>query len=131
MASTDNEESETGMFESVGQIVRALKAFRDYYDPKSSSVLYFSKKTTDVDADPFRRGFLDSVDLRSELLRRLSALDERERAVLMLWYVLDRPVRAVCETLSLSRSHCYRLRDAALAQMVDCREVMEVQPAFA
>jgi len=119
------------MFESIGQVVKALKAYRDYYEPKSSSVLLASNKTTDVDADPFRRGFLDSVDLRAELLHRLSALDERERAVLMQWYILDLPVRAVCERLSLSRSHCYRLRDRALTQMLDQVQELELAEAFA
>lgn len=120
------------MFSTVGQVVRALKAFRDYYHPKSASiVLLAGSKTTDVDADPFRRGFLDSVHLRAELLGRLSSLDERERAVLMLWYVADLPVREICEQLQLSRSHAYRLRDRALAQMVDSETVREVQEAFA
>jgi DNA-directed RNA polymerase specialized sigma subunit len=119
------------MFQTVGQTVKALKAFRDYYDPRSSSVLIASNKTTDVDADPFRRGFLDTVDMRTELLHRLSNLDERERAVLMQWYILDLPVRAICERLNLSRSHCYRLRDRALSMMLDGVQELELQEAFA
>jgi len=120
------------MFETVGQVVRALKAFGEYYHPKSGSVVLFSSsRTTDVDADPFRRGFLDSIHLRSELLDRLSSLDERERAVIMLWYVADLPVREVCGQLQLSRSHAYRIRDRALVQMLDHEQVREVQEAFA
>lgn len=118
------------MFQTVGQVVGALKAFREHYHPKSSGILLVSNKTTDVDADPFRRGFLDTVDLRSQLLRRLALLDERERAVLMLWYVMDLPVRTVCEKLSLSRSHCYRLRDRALVAMID-HPAVELQEATA
>ncbi|MFN2613490.1 MAG: sigma factor-like helix-turn-helix DNA-binding protein [Actinomycetota bacterium] len=119
------------MFGSVDQVVKALKAYRDYYHPKSSSVLIASRKTTDVDADPFRRGFLDSLNERTELLHRLAALDERERAVLMMWYVLDLPVRAICEKLSLSRTHCYRVRDRALFGMLDTADVRELQTALA
>ena len=119
------------MFETVGQVVRALKSFREYYHPKASGILTISGRNADVDADPFRRGFLDSLDLRTELLRRLSTLDERERSVVMLWYVMDRPVAEVCEQLSVSRSHCYRLRDRALANMVDAVALPEVQEAFA
>jgi DNA-directed RNA polymerase specialized sigma subunit len=126
-----HDESERAMFETVGQAVKALKAFRDYYDPRSSSVLIASNKTTDVDADPFRRGFLDTVDMRTELLHRLSLLDERERAVLMQWYILDLPVRTICERLNLSRSHCYRLRDRALTMMLDGVQELELQEAFA
>ena len=119
------------MFETIGQVVKAMKAFRDYYDPKSSSVLLASNKTTDVDADPFRRGFLDSVDLRAELLHRLSTLDETQRAVLMQWYILDLPVRSICERLNLSRSNCYRVRDRALTMMLDQVKDMELAEAFA
>ncbi|MFA5891012.1 MAG: sigma factor-like helix-turn-helix DNA-binding protein [Actinomycetota bacterium] len=120
------------MFETVGQVVKALKAYRDYYHPRSCSVMLASRKTTDIDADPFRRGFLDSVDLRSELLSRLSSLDERERAVVTLWYVMDLPVSEICEELSLSRSNCYRIRDRALDSMLDEISVpAELQPAFA
>ena len=43
------------MFGSVAQVVKALKAFADHYDPRSGSVMIASNKTTDVDADPFRR----------------------------------------------------------------------------
>ena len=120
------------MFSTVGQVARALKAFREYYHPKSSSVVIFNgKKTTDVDADPFRGGFLDNVDLRAEMLGRLSSLNERERAILMLWYVADTPVREICERLGLSRSHAYRLRDRALVEMLDREPVREVATAFA
>jgi RNA polymerase sigma factor (sigma-70 family) len=119
------------MFRTVGQVVRALKSYREYYHPRSSGIVLVSNRTTDVDADPFRRGFLDSVELRTELLRRLSSLDERERAVLMLWYVMDLPVREICEQLAMSRSACYRLRDRALYGMLDEIEVEEFQTAFA
>ncbi len=119
------------MFQSAGHVVRALKAFRDHYDPKSSSVMVAMNRTTDVDADPFRRGFLDSLDLRSELLGRLSSLDERERAVLMLWYLEDMSVPQICERMNLSRSHCYRLRDRAVAMMLDEVNDLEVAEAFA
>lgn len=119
------------MFGTIGEVVRALKSYRDHYDPKSKSILLVSSRTTDVDADPFRRGFLDTLEARAELLRRLASLDERERAVLLLWYVSDLPVREICEKLSLSRSHCYRLRDRALGLMLDRVAVVGFQEAFA
>ena len=119
------------MFRTVGQVARALKGFGDYYHPKSSGILLATNRTTDVDADPFRRGFLDNLEARTELLRRLSSLDERERAVVMLWYVEDLPVRDICEQLAMSRSACYRLRDRALSNMLDEVEVTELQTAFA
>lgn len=119
------------MFKQVGDVVKALKAYRDYYDPRSSSVMVASNRSGDVDADPFRRGFLDSIEARTELLCRLSTLEERERAVLMMWYVLDLPVKEVCDKLGLSRSHAYRLRDRALTELLDPMEFAELQEAFA
>ena len=120
------------MFETVGQVTRALKSFRDYYHPRSSGIITgATSKSRDIDADPFRHGFLDSIETRAELLRRLSALDERERSVLMLWYVMDQPVHEICDQLSLSRSHCYRVRDRALATMVAADVAPEVQEAYA
>lgn len=120
------------MFETAGGVVRALKTFRDFYHPKSSSVLLVSNESPDIDADPFRRGFLASLEERTELLKRLAALDERERAVVMLWYVADLPVREICAKLAVSRSHCYRLRDKALQRMVGSEAgALEAAKAFA
>lgn len=119
------------MFTTAGDVVRALKAYRDYYDPRSRSVLPTSRSSRDIDADPFGRGFLDSIEKRTELLCRLSTLDERERNILMLWYVLDLPVKDVCERLSLSRSHAYRLRDRALLELLDPMEFSQLEAAFA
>ncbi|GAC1413182.1 MAG: hypothetical protein NVSMB57_08710 [Actinomycetota bacterium] len=105
------------MFDTVGGVVTALKTFRDYYSPRSSSVMMTGNRNTDIDADPFRRGFLNALESRTELLKRLATLDERERAVVTLWYVADLPVREICERLALSRSHLYRIRDRALKTM--------------
>lgn len=105
------------MIDTVGGVVTALKNFRDYYAPRSSSIMAPGLGTPDIDADPFRRGFLDALQIKAELSKRLASLDERERAVVMLWYVADLPVREVCERLSLSRSHAYRIRDRALKLM--------------
>lgn len=105
------------MLDTVGGITRALKVFRDFYAPRSSSLMAPGSGTIDVDAEPFRRGFLAALEDRAELTKRLASLDERERAVVTLWYVADLPVREICDRLQLSRSHCYRLRDKALKQL--------------
>lgn len=105
------------MLDTVGGVVTALKTFRDYGSPKSSSVIGFGRGNIDIDADPFRRGFLAALETRTELLKRLATLDERERAVVTLWYVADLPVREICERMKLSRSHAYRIRDRALETM--------------
>lgn len=105
------------MLNTVGGVVTALKIFQDFYSPKTSSVIGGSRSNIDIDADPFRRGFLNALEDRTELLKRLASLDERERAVVTLWYVADLPVREICERMALSRSHAYRIRDKALKLM--------------
>jgi DNA-directed RNA polymerase specialized sigma subunit len=107
------------MFATVGDVVAALKTFGDFYAPRTNSVLVASGKPIDTDADPFRRGFIDSLEIRTELLKRLGALDERERAAVMLWYVSETPVRDLCARLGVSRATLYRLRDRALGNMID------------
>lgn len=119
-------------YDTVGNVVTALKNFRDFYSPKSSSVLSPGNGIIDVDADPFRRGFLNALEGRTELVKRLAELDERERAVVTLWYVADLPVREICERLSLSRSHAYRIRDRALKSMTgDTADNIEMTEATA
>lgn len=115
------------MYTTVDQVVAGLKSFRDYYGPKSGSVLTASGRGRDIDADPFRRGFLDSLEARTEMLGRLASLDERERSILMLWYVADLPTKDVCYRLNLSRSHAYRLRDKALTQMLNQDQMAELE----
>lgn len=107
------------MLETVGDVVTALKSFGDFYSPKSTSVLVATGKPLDVSADPFRRGFIDSLEIRTELLKRLAGLEERERTAVMLWYVSETPVRELCARLGVSRATLYRLRDRALGNMID------------
>ncbi|HEX9775527.1 MAG TPA: DUF1492 domain-containing protein [Actinomycetota bacterium] len=123
------------MFETAGQVVKALKAFRDYYHPKASGIVLRSGKASGVNAEPFGGGFLNSIEQRAQLMSRLAALGERERALLTMWYVMDQPVRHVCEALSVSRSQAYRLRDRALSEMIsddqDADAPAALAPAFA
>ncbi|MCA1834367.1 MAG: DUF1492 domain-containing protein [Actinobacteria bacterium] len=107
------------MFETVGEVVGALKKFSDFYQPRTNSVLAMSGNGRDPHADPFRGGFIDSLEVRTELLRRLASLDERDRTVVMLWYVSEEPVKEMTARLGISRATLYRLRDRALQEMVE------------
>ncbi|MHB8510951.1 MAG: sigma factor-like helix-turn-helix DNA-binding protein [Actinomycetota bacterium] len=115
------------MFDTVNGVVTALKTFKDFYGPKSSSIMTPGHGSIDIDSDPFRRGFLTALESRTELLKRLASLDERERAVVTLWYVADLPVREICDRLELSRSHLYRIRDRALKAMAGSDDIEIVE----
>jgi DNA-directed RNA polymerase specialized sigma subunit len=113
------------MFESVTEVIRALRDYQGAYTAASGSVVS-PGRGFDIDADPFRRGFLRGIEERTELTQRLARLPEAERAVLLLWYAADLSVRDICVRLSVSRAHCYRLRDRALRGILEPCEAQAI-----
>jgi len=114
------------MYETNGEVVGALKAFADFYQPRATgSIISGQGRGPQFGGDPFRGGFIDSLDARTTLLKRLAVLDERDRNVVMLWYVNDVPVKDICTKLGVSRATLYRMRDRALQQMVECGAIRE------
>ncbi len=107
------------LFEFPTDISEALAASADCYQSASTSVLRISRRGRDPRRGPFRSGFLDGLETRTELNRLLAHLDERARLLLLLWFVHERPVTAIADRLRISRMHCYRLRDRALQQMLE------------
>jgi DNA-directed RNA polymerase specialized sigma24 family protein len=110
------------MFTEPADVIAALRRFRTFYDPKTSSVLLPGRGGTDHDADPFRAGFLTTIEERHEVLRRLGRLDPRARRLIVMWHVEGMPVAALARKLQLSRVHCYRINQAALEQMLDAND---------
>jgi DNA-directed RNA polymerase specialized sigma24 family protein len=107
------------LFELPTDISAALAASADCYQSPSTSVLRTSRRGRDPHRGPFRPGFLDGLETRTELNRLLAHLDERARQLLLLWFVHERPVTVIADMLRISRMHCYRLRDRALQQMLE------------
>ena len=105
------------MFSDAHEIVRALERVRDYYDPRSTSIMT-TGGASDPHAEPFRAGFISTLEERTEVVRRLGELDDRSRTLLVLWHIAGKPVTEIARTLKLSRMHCYRLRAAALNTML-------------
>ena len=66
----------------------------------------------------FGYGFLSQIEEQAELERRLAALPARDRLLLLLWYTEGWPVTAIAEHLQISRVHCYRVRDRAIAHII-------------
>ena len=56
---------------------------------------------------------------RERVLAALRALEPRERLVLFRWFIEDRPPSEIARELGVSRTHCYRIRDRALAHLVE------------
>lgn len=106
------------MFRSIDDVTRALRTLGRTTGTRSTSILQHSGSSYGVDHDPFHGGYLDSLEARTEVLSRFARLDERERAILTLWYVQDLAVPSICDALGMSRATCYRVRDRALERML-------------
>jgi DNA-directed RNA polymerase specialized sigma24 family protein len=107
------------MFRTRQQLMDALARFEEYPGPGSISLISVERVKRAAIGEPFRAGFLTSVEQRSELLRLLRRLDERSQRLLLLWFVKDRPPAEVANDLGISRVHCYRLRNRALDEMLE------------
>ena len=106
------------MFSTPSDIVRALRRYRDCYDPRTTSLMQFGGPS-DPHGEPFAKGFIGNFEERAELARRLESLEERNRKLLVMWHVEGHPVARIARILGISRVHCYRLQSSALEQMVD------------
>lgn len=73
-------------------------------------------------ADGLPDGLISTIDVRSELGRRMSLLEDRDRTLLFLWYVRQLAVADIARAIGISRRHCFRLRASAIRQVVDLGE---------
>jgi hypothetical protein len=108
------------------QVVRALLTYTDWWQPATASVIPVGGARRDNGhGDGIRPGLLDTLDERSELCRRMSFLDDRERLVLFLWYVKQLEVRDIARAAHVSRRQCFRIRARAIRSLVDVDRVAE------
>lgn len=105
-------------FSHSGDVVRALQRCRDCFDPRTTSLMIVGD-VKNPHRDPFGRGFISGFEERAEVQRRLARLDDRSRALMIMWHVFGYPVAQIARKLGLSRVHCYRLERAALEIMID------------
>lgn len=111
---------EVRLFGSVSDVIRALVTFTDWWQPFTSSVLQVGgARRSSGFGDGIRDGLLDTIGERAELSRRIRDLDERDRHILLLWYVKELPAHEVAKEVGISRRHCFRRRSAALRALVD------------
>jgi hypothetical protein len=108
------------LFVTPAGVISMLRRYRDVFDARTTSLLLVSRQGFDPSQGPFRAGFLSRLDEREELRQRMAdRLAERERKLLFLWYVVEMRPCDVARTIRVSRVHCYRLRNDALAALCD------------
>jgi DNA-directed RNA polymerase specialized sigma24 family protein len=109
---------------SPRDVILALVTYTDWWQPASTSVMQVGPaRRGQGSQDGLPAGLVGSLDVRSELARRMQHLSERERALLFHWYVRQLPVSEVAGALDVSRRHCFRLRVGAIRKLVELGDV--------
>lgn len=108
------------MLETPGQVIWCLLTYTDWWQPSSASVMQVgAARRSAGESDGIRPGLLDTLDERTELCRRVAALDDRLRRILFLWYVAQMPVTDIARQIGVSPRQCQRLRARAVDQVVE------------
>lgn len=108
------------MLDTPGEVIKTLKTLNDYYCLKSNFIIYPKSNKTDIkDREPFCPGFLDGIEIRKELLKRLDKLDEKEKTTLLLFYTFYKPIAYIEHRLHLSSRHCYRIKKKAIENIIN------------
>ena len=107
------------MFGTPGEVINTLKTLNDYYYLKSNFIIYPKSNKSDIrDREPFRPGFLRSIEKRSELLKRLNKLNKNEKTILLLFCTFCKPITYIEHALCLSCRQCYRIKKKALQNII-------------
>lgn len=120
------------MLKTAREVKRAIARLEDFYDPTTGSLILLggSKGKDAYRGEPFKTGFLDTLDERHEIARRLQLLDERKRQILLLWHLETLPKDEIAKLVHVSRMHVYRLHAQAIQEIIDMGEkTQEDEPA--
>jgi DNA-directed RNA polymerase specialized sigma24 family protein len=110
-------------FVSPAEVVRGLVTYTDWWQPSSASVLQVGgARRSSSYGDGAIVGLLEHVDERSELRRRMLVLQEQDRHLLYLWYVVQQPAATIAQTLGISRRQCFRRLASAIRRIVEAGE---------
>ena len=105
---------------STGGVILALVTYTDWWQPASGCVMQVgSAKRAQSASDGLPSGLIGTLDVRTELSRRMQRLTERERTLLFYWYVQQIPVAEVASALRISRRQCFRHRGSAIRKLVE------------
>jgi len=111
------------MLDSREEVINTLKSLNDFYYIKSNFIIHPKLSSLKMKGkEPFRRGFIDSIDIRKELINRLIRLPEKEKITLLLFYTFGKSVKQISEVLHLSCRQFYRIKKNALEKIVNFEE---------
>jgi DNA-directed RNA polymerase specialized sigma24 family protein len=111
------------MLDSPAQVIRCLLTYTDWWQPSTGSILQVAAARRKSQLpDGFHPGLVETLDVRAELCRRVSQLEERDREVLYLWYVVQLAAADIGKELRISRRQCFRRRAGAVRKIVELGE---------
>jgi DNA-directed RNA polymerase specialized sigma subunit len=99
------------------QVVRCLVTYTDWWQPDTTSVLQVAASGSQ-NQEGFRSGLIETLDEREEICRRMDHLDDRDRHLLFLWYVEQRPTEEISRAIGISRRQCFRRKSRAISTLV-------------
>jgi DNA-directed RNA polymerase specialized sigma24 family protein len=111
------------MLDSPEAVITSLLRYTDWWQPLSASVLQVggARRSSGV-SDGIPSGLLATLDERTELCRRMQAVDDQDRMVLVLWYVKQLAAKDIGRAMHLSRRHVFRRRASAIRKLVEMGE---------
>jgi DNA-directed RNA polymerase specialized sigma subunit len=108
------------VLDSPAQVINCLLRYADWWQPPTTSILQVATtRGKRRHSDGFRAGLLEMLDERTELCRRVSQLAERDRELLVLWYVGQDSAEDIAKTLRMSRRSFFRRRAHAIRKIVE------------
>jgi DNA-directed RNA polymerase specialized sigma24 family protein len=102
-------------------VIRCLITYTDWWQPDTTSVLQVAVSRSQSH-EGFRAGLIDTLDERAEICRRMEHLTDRDRHLLFLWYVEQRPTEEIARLLGISRRQCFRRKARAIRTLVQLGE---------
>lgn len=110
----------SALLASPAEVTRGLLTYTDWWQPPTASVLQVgAARRSSSFSDGISVGLLDRLDERTELRRRMQLLDETDRRLLYLWYVVQLPAKEIAQALGISRRQCFRRRASAIRSIVE------------
>jgi len=108
---------------TLADVERCLTTYADWWQPASSSILLVggARRNSEI-GDGLSPGVLETLDERTELIRRVALLEERDRRLLVLWYIAQHPVRVIARHIGVSPRQVFRRRARAIRRIVELGE---------
>jgi DNA-directed RNA polymerase specialized sigma24 family protein len=111
------------MLASPGEVIMALLRYTDWWQPTTSSVIQVgAARRSSSFGDGVPLGLLSTLDERTELCRRMQALDQVDRDILFLWYVKQLAAKDIASAKRVSRRQVFRRRLRAVRKIVELGE---------